>query len=366
MSVSDTTFFERGDAIMFGHDEPSTRHDLLPADTYRLAASMETGFYLERSRDFPIPSKIYGDLSKTAHKILNTFNDRPSTTGVLLSGEKGSGKTLLTKLISSYARDKGIPTILVNMPAAGDAFSSFLQKITQPVILLFDEFEKVYDKEAQQALLTLLDGVYAGKKLFLFTSNSYTSIDDNMKNRPGRIYYSMDFNGLDPSFVAEYAEDKLKNKNHVKILANMVGLIKPMNFDMLQAIVEESNRYDESPMETLKMINVKATGWNETFLYTLTVPKNVKILQDNTRGELRANPLGSVGIEYHTTKTVKGKIVPSEYKEIYFTGSDLVAMDGTEGKYEYRNGDGFTLKLIRKPYEKVGTEKYADIMNGLL
>ena len=33
-----------------------------------------------------------------------------------------------------------------------------------------------------------------------------------------------------------------------------------MNFDMLKALVEEVNRYDESPFEAVKMINAKPTA----------------------------------------------------------------------------------------------------------
>lgn len=360
MSIHDTTFFERGDAIMFGHDEPSTRHLFIPADTYRLAVNMEVGFYLERSADFPIPKKLYGNLAAKANKILNTFSDRPSTTGVLLSGEKGSGKTLLTKLISSYGRQVGIPTIIVNMPASGDQFNSFLQKITQPIILLFDEFEKVYDQESQQALLTLLDGVFAGKKLFLFTSNKYSSIDDNMKNRPGRIYYSMDFNGLEPDFVREYAEDKLNNKSHVRILENMSAFFKPMNFDMLQAIVEEANRYEESPMETLNMINVKANSFSDSYTYTLTTPAKVKLSQGSDKGEVRSNPLASFSIEFLKTKIVKGKPT-EEWDTMSFGSGNLIGMDGIAGTYEYEK-DGYYIKLTRKPFEAAGVEKYKEFM----
>ncbi|HRZ82907.1 MAG TPA: hypothetical protein P5069_10620, partial [Candidatus Hydrogenedentes bacterium] len=45
-----------------------------------------------------------------------------------------------------------------------EAFNTFMQAIEQPLVVLFDEFEKVYDDQEQQALLTLLDGVYPSNK----------------------------------------------------------------------------------------------------------------------------------------------------------------------------------------------------------
>ena len=59
--------------------------------------------------------------------------------------EKGSGKTLLAQHTSILAaKEHGIPTIVVNKPWFGDNFNSFIQSISQPLIIFFDEFEKVH------------------------------------------------------------------------------------------------------------------------------------------------------------------------------------------------------------------------------
>jgi len=63
-----------------------------------------------------------------------------------LVGEKGSGKTLLAKYISiAAAKERGIPTIVINHPFHGDEFNLFMQSIQEPVIVLMDEFEKIHD-----------------------------------------------------------------------------------------------------------------------------------------------------------------------------------------------------------------------------
>jgi hypothetical protein len=381
MQVNDTTFFRRGDVFMLGQDNPSQRYDTLPSATYLLRVSME-GFYLELTEDFELPKKLYGDLAHKADRILNTFEHRPSTTGVLLEGEKGSGKTLLTKLISTKGREKGIPTILVNFPATGDGFNTFLQQIKQPTILLFDEFEKTYNTESQQDLLTLFDGVFSSKKLFLLTSNSYSAIDEHMKNRPGRVYYALKFDGLDPKFIMEYAEDNLKNKKHVQNLGVLAGFIKPMNFDMLKAVVEESNRYNQPPMETLDMLNVRVSGYVDTFLYKLFVPGKTLVtakqmnssLPDWERveeedAETRCNPLNAVRLNYYFIKNPKVKAgAKRQYDSgtVDFQPSELVVMDGIQGLYEYKKADGSTLKLIRKPYEMQGVGRVTHLLDETL
>jgi len=103
-------------------------------------------FFLETMNDYQINGKIYGDLVKKSDRILNTFLDRPKSTGTLLVGEKGSGKTLLAKYIfiaakETYHRDK---------PSIPWRFNLFMQSIQEPVIVLMDEFEKVYTTGADE------------------------------------------------------------------------------------------------------------------------------------------------------------------------------------------------------------------------
>jgi hypothetical protein len=377
------TFFRQGDNFMLGVDEPNQRYETLPSATYLLRFDPKMGFYLELTDSFELPTKMYGNLDQRADKILNTFRSRKGTTGVSLTGEKGSGKTLLTKLISTKAHQLGIPTIIVNMGAAGDSFNLFLSSIKQPVVLLFDEFEKVYDEDAQQQLLTLLDGVFFSQKLFLLTSNTASKIDGNLQNRPGRIYYYMEFRGLETEFILEYGKDNLNNQAYLDNLGVLSGIIRPMNFDMLKAVIEESNRYQQSPLETLDMLNVRTTGYSETYLYTINVPGKVRSLVDSDGDPIgmegRFNPIKPFHVEFYYKSQSKSKSKKEspdwahaapvasktglklkpiqraasdiEYEAINFEPKELVFMNGYDGIYEYKKDDGTTLKLIRKPFE---------------
>ncbi len=214
-------------------------------------------FYFEQVDSFTISHKIYGNTLKNVDRIVNTFNQRPNSTGVMLNGEKGSGKTMMAKALSVKCAELGMPTIIINQAWVGDEFNTLIQSIEQPCVILFDEFEKTYDREHQPAVLTLLDGVFPSRKLFILTCNDKYRVDEHMRNRPGRIYYMLDFTGLDVEFITEYCSENLNDKGQVDNVCKVSTMFAEFNFDMLKALCEEMNRYNETAQEAIKMLNAK-------------------------------------------------------------------------------------------------------------
>ena len=231
-------------------------YDRLPAGTYTIKAS-PMGFLIEQIDNMELPPKIYGNTEGRAERILKTFNSRSGSTGVLLSGQKGSGKTMLAKRISQIAMGEDVITIVINQPLRGESFNSFVQNIHQPAIILFDEFEKVYGTDEQEELLTLFDGTYQTKKLFILTCNDRWRVGQYMHNRPGRLFYAIEYGGLDEAFIREYCEDTLVNKAHIKGVQTVAAHFTDFSFDMLKALVEEMNRYGETAGEAMDLLNIK-------------------------------------------------------------------------------------------------------------
>lgn len=239
-------------------------HDLLPPGNYTIVKHPITGELLfEKSDDFDLPAKLYGPVTARAERILRTYQDRPFNTGVLLSGEKGSGKTQLARVVAHLGYKLGMPCIIINQPWVGDDFNKLLMAVRQPCIVLFDEYEKVYDYDKQKEALTLFDGVFPTKKLFIMTCNDRWLINDHMRNRPGRIYYMLEFRGLDAGFITEYCNDQLHNKDHIPAILKIASMFNEFNFDMLKAMVEELNRYGETPQQVLDMLNARPDTDNE-------------------------------------------------------------------------------------------------------
>lgn len=349
----------------------------LPPGNYTVQYDIEQGYYLTEVGSFTRPPKLYGDTNRHADRILNTFMSRERSTGVLLSGEKGSGKTLLAcELSLRVAEDHGYPTLIVNSPFAGDGFSAFLQAINQPCVVLFDEYEKNYaDEETQDRLLTVLDGVYPSKKLFVLTSNDPSRVNKYMLNRPGRIFYRVDYVGLSSDFVREYCEDNLVDKSHLEKMALLPMLFGSLNFDILKALVEDMNRYGESPSQVLELLNAKPLN---DFRRTMSLELSYKGTPLNITGTYGVTSVES-GYEasvcptkfnltlYANTKDFNKDTEDSELFDIptdnpwypaaktddnfeepnvdFNADRDLVSVDSDTGVWLYRNPLGYELRL---------------------
>lgn len=254
-----TKVFLKSGATVRVHDKNSVQaYDNLPVATYTVKLDeRQNEFFLEEIEDFELPKKIYGANTDHSVRVLKTFEDRPGSTGVLLSGIKGAGKTLLAKQISVSARQRNYPTIVINRDWHGDEFNTFIQSISTPTVIIFDEFEKIYDYHTQRQVLTLFDGVFPSRKLFLITTNTEREISEFMQNRPGRIYYNFQFNTLGQNFIEEFLKDRLLDKSQIPNILKYTQIFSFFNFDMLSAAVEEMNRYGETLSQVLEVLNIK-------------------------------------------------------------------------------------------------------------
>jgi hypothetical protein len=320
-------------------------HDKLPAGNYIIKADPFGNLFLEQIDSFTRPVKLYGDTIRHTDRILNTFMSRDASTGVMLAGEKGSGKSLLAKNLSIEAVKQSIPTIVINAPWKGDAFNKFMQDIEQPIIVLFDEFEKVYDQDDQESILTLLDGVFPSKKLFILTCNDKWRVNQHMRNRPGRLFYMLDFKGLGYEFIREYCQDNLNDQSHVEKVCQISSLFGEFNFDMLKAMVEEMNRYNETPQEALRMLNAKPEfEENHRFNIRLFVGEQ-ELEEKNFDGpEWRGNPLQqTIGIDYDPEPDND----EADWTRARFQQNDLQQVDAPNGRFVFMNVQGHKLLLTR-------------------
>lgn len=250
--------------------------DTFPAQTYIIRFNKMTGFYMEKYSDIRVrEEKVYGIHADKVKKVLRSFDMFERNLGVILSGNKGIGKSLFAKMLSEEAVKKGLPVIVVDSFYPGIA--SYIEKIDQEVLVLFDEFDKTFgnirtsenEADPQAGLLTLFDGISQGKKLFVITCNELRSLNDYLVNRPGRFHYHFRFEYPSADEIREYLKDKLRSEyyneiNKVILFSHKVNL----NYDCLRAIAYELNTGEpfENAIKDLNIINMNSERYN-VFLY---------------------------------------------------------------------------------------------------
>jgi hypothetical protein len=331
-----------GDKVAITKHQSPQQTTIIEPGVYTLSFNKQLGIHLTKEAPFGLPNKIYGDLYKRSDRIFSTFMARQGSTGVILSGEKGSGKTLLAKSLCITAIKEGIPVILVTSGFSGPDFNDFFSSIDQPIVLFWDEFEKIYNKEEQQPLLSFFDGVVSGKRLHLITVNKKHELSDYYNNRPGRFYYNLPYGPLERDFILEYLTENLNDKSQVEVSARILSIMGTINFDMLQAISEEMNRYGEPLSESLKYLNI-APDYSSEIRHTYNVEMDNGFTPEDSVIAFAFHDLMNYRVNLYANKEGDGE---EDYTDFELTVRDII--DFTDDVITFEQ-DGTTIVLTKVP-----------------
>ncbi|AMO25889.1 AAA superfamily ATPase [Bacillus phage Deep Blue] len=221
-------------------------YDELPAATYKVDFHPMQGFSLEKMDNFVSKEeKIYGSHAEKIGKVLKSYDKFERSLGIILSGHKGMGKSMFVQLIAEAVVSRGIPVIMVTKAFPGIA--DFIEEIDQEALIVFDEFEKMFnprdDKaEKQDSLLGLFDGTSQKKRMYAITVNDLHRVNEFMLSRPGRFHYHIRFDYPSASEIEIYLGDKLDKQYHgeIKQVVSFANRVK-LNYDSLRAIAFELN-----------------------------------------------------------------------------------------------------------------------------
>lgn len=268
------------------YDNSLKTFDQLPAQAYLVNFDKMSGFYLSTFDDINIKEKVYGIHVEKCEKVLKSFKIFERNLGIILSGEKGIGKSLFAKLLAIKAIESGYPLLIVNSYIPGIA--DYLTSIQQEVVVLFDEFEKTFpspkDKDVcdpQAEMLTLFDGLSQGKKMFVVTCNELHNLNDYLVNRPGRFHYHFRFEYPTNEEISAYLKDKIPSTAFGEIdkvvkFAQKINL----NYDCLRAIAFELSTGSsfEDAIKDLNILNLYSESYNA-----------IVVFDDGTRGREQIN-----------------------------------------------------------------------------
>lgn len=227
-------------------------YDLINGKVYNLKWDRYNGMsYFEEDGLLSLPAKVYTTKSDDVFiKRVNTYFQKTSklSTGVMLSGIKGTGKTVMAKVI---AKNSNLPIIVVDEDYPTGRINDFFRKFETPVTIIFDEVDKHWDTED---LLGWLDGVQTNaKKLVLFTCNNEDRVNDYLKDRCSRVRYIRHFEANDNArFLREILRDKGIAKDKIEdtytFIVNNFGLL---SVDNILSFIDEKLLFPELSNEEI-------------------------------------------------------------------------------------------------------------------
>lgn len=260
------------------YDDDLKTYDKLPVGVYTLHCSQQMGWYMKSRDEFEVKeNKIYGNHERKVEKVLKSYDSFNRNLGVILSGSKGIGKSLFTRLLAIAAMKKGLPILMVEKHIPG--LAGYIQSIDQEIMVMFDEYDKTFGgieapeglADPQTELLSLFDGTSTGKKLFVITCNETNKISPYLVNRPGRFHYHIRFENPESDEIREYLQDNITDKENwaqidsIVTFASRVGL----NYDCLRSIAFEINNGEsfEDAIKDLNIVNAEIPRYTLSIVY---------------------------------------------------------------------------------------------------
>lgn len=165
-----------------------TDYDLINGKVYDLKWDDYEGrpIFTENG-ELNLPKKVYKSKEDITFnkRVLTYFNNTSAiTTGVMLAGVKGTGKSIEAKVL---AQESGLPIIIIDNGYPSSRLVQFFKSFNTPVCVILDEVEKTRNTEK---LLDFLDGIEkTAKKLVLMTCNELNKVSEYMQDRCSRVRY---------------------------------------------------------------------------------------------------------------------------------------------------------------------------------
>jgi hypothetical protein len=246
--------------------------DALPPAVYSMKFSKMQGFWFEPMQLEPFSGKVYGEQKRMAEKVERRYRAvEGRNLGVLLSGPKGTGKSLFVRNLAAKLSAE-MPVVVVK-ENGGQPMLAELASLKGRAVIIFDEFEKMFRADAtgssgcntrendireQETALSFFDGVETRQeKLLLLTVNETYNLSRLLLGRPGRIHYHFRMALPSVAEIEAYLADNLGaaavSGDRRDISAKLAS--RAVSWDSLEAVTAELNS-GETVEATLKDLNI--------------------------------------------------------------------------------------------------------------
>lgn len=263
--------YKNGSRIYAFDNQDVVIENSLEFGVYSLREDEHENIYLTKIEVNKDNTKLYGRINGDTDKVISLFEYRDQNVGILVSGERGTGKSRFSRnLLNRFMEKFHKPVIFVDSGVNLLRLSKFINLIDESCMIIIDEFEKKYkeyegedrddERSPQSDMLSLLDGCESPKNkcLFVLVCNDITDINKYLFDRPGRVYYHFKYKTMDRKSIEEYCLDNIDNKEYIKNILEVKQLLGGLSFDSLKAIVYECNRLKLPPSEVALDLNINS------------------------------------------------------------------------------------------------------------
>jgi hypothetical protein len=189
-----------------------------------------------------------------------------ATTGVLLNGLKGSGKTVDANQIAILS---GLPIILLGKHADMSDLYYFFKHVRRNICIIADEIDKHTNQ--MEGMYELMDGSEEGfRKLIIMTANSVTKMDTNLMNRPGRVRYFRTYTEISPYYLKGIVKESGIHDPDEIIEQFIKSYFDIGSLDVIKAFIDEVKVFGTGKKITeaglyrlVKQMNIELKGQNK-------------------------------------------------------------------------------------------------------
>ena len=248
-----TEFIKIGDRLVIKPN--GADYDLIPGKVYDLSYDRYSGDdVFKENGELSLPSKVYTSKKDEFFKkrVLTYFNNAfTDTTGVMLAGTKGTGKTIMAKVL---AKESNLPIIIVDPQYPEHRLIKYFKQINTPVCILFDEVDKSFDTEK---MLDFLDGLQkTSKKLVIMTCNNLGRVSEYLQDRCSRIRYLRKYTTEDNLEFLDVLIEDMGIKNVEEVSKFCRENIKLLSMDNIVAFLNEVKMLEDENITLEEIISV--------------------------------------------------------------------------------------------------------------